>query len=303
MASLGKRESLRLLSAAYDYGIRHFDVARSYGYGEAEAVLGAFARSKRSNISITTKVGILPPPGYVSSAPVKHVARSLLKGVPWLRPLMRRTGRRMTRLSRFDIKSVRRSFEQSLRKLKTPYVDVLLLHDCTSDEIADSAILRFLEDCIRDGSVRWQGIAARRATVINLPDGARDRLAVAQFADSIEEDPAVFEALEPDLFPITHSILAADFKWIKRLLSTDESRAAAWAKTLTVDARNSEHLGLLIVATALSRNAHGCALYSSRNVARLQRTVSSIADARISAAQCVAFNALVSKAKISTSPR
>ena len=36
MGALGRRQSLRLLEAAYDAGIRHFDVAPMYGYGEAE---------------------------------------------------------------------------------------------------------------------------------------------------------------------------------------------------------------------------------------------------------------------------
>ena len=40
--------SLRLLEAAYDAGIRHFDVAPMYGYGEAESCLGEFrARHQR----------------------------------------------------------------------------------------------------------------------------------------------------------------------------------------------------------------------------------------------------------------
>ena len=32
MGALGRRQSLRLLEAAYDTGIRHFDVAPMYGY-------------------------------------------------------------------------------------------------------------------------------------------------------------------------------------------------------------------------------------------------------------------------------
>ena len=38
----GRTESLRALAAAWDEGIRFFDIARSYGYGEAEALLGEF---------------------------------------------------------------------------------------------------------------------------------------------------------------------------------------------------------------------------------------------------------------------
>ena len=51
----------RLLQTAFDSGIRHFDVARYYGYGESEKILGAFLKSRRSEVTITTKFGIQPP--------------------------------------------------------------------------------------------------------------------------------------------------------------------------------------------------------------------------------------------------
>ena len=35
-----------ILDAAYDAGIRHFDVARAYGHGLSEGYLGAFLRRR-----------------------------------------------------------------------------------------------------------------------------------------------------------------------------------------------------------------------------------------------------------------
>jgi hypothetical protein len=73
--------------------------------------------------------------------------------------------------------------------------------------------------------------------------------------------------------------------------------ASEWSKALNVNVRSAEKLGTLIVATALRRNAGGCALYSSRNAARLQNTVSSIARGQFSQAQCTLFESLVLQAK------
>src|ERR1700722_15245385 len=50
----------RLLHAAYDAGIRHFDVAPMYGLGRAEPELGSFTRARRSEVTIATKFGIRP---------------------------------------------------------------------------------------------------------------------------------------------------------------------------------------------------------------------------------------------------
>ena len=61
MGALGRRQSLRLLEAAYDAGIRHFDVAPMYGYGEAESCLGEFLQRHPGQLTVTTKYGIAPP--------------------------------------------------------------------------------------------------------------------------------------------------------------------------------------------------------------------------------------------------
>lgn len=39
LSSVGGKKALGLLGAAFDAGVRHFDVARYYGYGESEGIL------------------------------------------------------------------------------------------------------------------------------------------------------------------------------------------------------------------------------------------------------------------------
>ena len=53
-------ERLRLLDAAHDAGIRHFDVAPMYGLGLAERELGRFIRHRRDAVVVATKFGIAP---------------------------------------------------------------------------------------------------------------------------------------------------------------------------------------------------------------------------------------------------
>jgi len=53
--------AIRTLECALDFGMTHFDVARLYGMGNAERILGTFAASRRSRLTIATKVGLLPP--------------------------------------------------------------------------------------------------------------------------------------------------------------------------------------------------------------------------------------------------
>src|SRR5215472_2399018 len=59
MGRVGAAQARRALDAAYDRGVRYFDAARSYGYGEAEDFLGRFLQGKRSGVVLATKFGIV----------------------------------------------------------------------------------------------------------------------------------------------------------------------------------------------------------------------------------------------------
>jgi len=45
------------MGVGWDAGIRFFDTARSYGFGEAEGVLGDFLKGKRDQAVVATKPG------------------------------------------------------------------------------------------------------------------------------------------------------------------------------------------------------------------------------------------------------
>jgi aryl-alcohol dehydrogenase-like predicted oxidoreductase len=51
------------LEEAFAQGITRFDVARAYGLGRAEGILGEFLGSKRQQVTLATKFGIKPPSG------------------------------------------------------------------------------------------------------------------------------------------------------------------------------------------------------------------------------------------------
>ena len=85
-AALTSRGRLRLLDAAFDAGIRHFDTAPLYGLGLAEEVLGRFARRCRGDITLTTKFGLEPPAIPTPLRPVVPIARVLHRRLGLGRP-------------------------------------------------------------------------------------------------------------------------------------------------------------------------------------------------------------------------
>src|SRR5437016_952206 len=75
----------RLLEAALDAGIRHFDVAPMYGLGLGEGELGRFVRGRRERIVVATKFGISPTRAARTLARVQSPLQRLLDAAPALR--------------------------------------------------------------------------------------------------------------------------------------------------------------------------------------------------------------------------
>lgn len=88
--SEGRSKALRLLATAFDAGVRHFDIARSYGTGEAEGILGAFLKNRRSQVTITTKFGIQPVTQTMLMRAGIHCVRQLGRVAPSTHKLFRR---------------------------------------------------------------------------------------------------------------------------------------------------------------------------------------------------------------------
>src|SRR6059058_1826376 len=70
----------RLLAAALDAGVRHYDVAPMYGLGLAEHEIGRFAHGRRDRLVIATKFGIEPSRAARALAPVQRSLQRALAG-------------------------------------------------------------------------------------------------------------------------------------------------------------------------------------------------------------------------------
>src|SRR5918997_5858357 len=102
------------LAEAWAGGIRYFDTAPHYGVGQSECWFGEFLREQpRDTFTLSTKVGRL----LVEDDPAGRTDEAFQ--VP-------ATHRRVWDFSR---SGVRRSLEDSLRRMGVDRVDILLLHD------------------------------------------------------------------------------------------------------------------------------------------------------------------------------
>jgi len=147
-----RKQARVLLEKAFDAGINYFDTAPGYAYGDSERILGKVFMSRRDRVIIATKGGYC----YSSSARYAHY---LLPVMGPFRGLLARRRAQLKRHSRkrqdFSTRLLRKNLEQSLRRLRTDYVDLYQLHSPPAGAIESDEVLRFLEDSIRDGKVRY----------------------------------------------------------------------------------------------------------------------------------------------------
>ncbi len=98
MQSPSRKERMAVLGSAVDNGMTHFDTARMYGLGMAEAELGAFLRTvDRSSVTIATKFGIEVGGDGPAAGPVSGPGAGVVRKVPAVRAAVKSGARRRPR--------------------------------------------------------------------------------------------------------------------------------------------------------------------------------------------------------------
>jgi len=162
MGRSGRTASLRALAAAWDEGIRFFDTARSYGYGESEALLGEFLQGRRSDAIIATKFGILADRQSSWKRTAKAVARSIITVVPSARSMIQRGAASQFTHNQFTIPILQQSIEESLRKLRTDSVDMLFMHAAPASVLEQDDLLEAIGKLVTAGKVKIAGLSRSR---------------------------------------------------------------------------------------------------------------------------------------------
>jgi aryl-alcohol dehydrogenase-like predicted oxidoreductase len=254
-------EALRLLETAYDAGIRHFDVARAYGSGDAEAVLGEFLAGRRDQVTVTTKFGMRPMQIVAERALLLATARRLMKTSPAARRFLGRQGARLVKRGGFSVDDANESLTISLRELRTDYVDILLLHDCAATDCTPE-LLEFLHGAVAAGKVRVFGVGTDVESARAVDESAPEFAGVLQFEHSIlrpaidEVDPEGRRAL------ITHSAFAG-LSRLRRYLDENPGARRRWSDELGTDIGRGDTLAAAAIQYAVRSNRRGPTLFSS----------------------------------------
>lgn len=134
-------EGIQLVHAALDRGCNFFDTAPGYGHGASEELLGKALQGRRDDVVINTKFG--------------HRANGTTD---------------------FSAAAIRPSIEESLRRLRTDYIDSLILHNPPFEYLnGNSPQYEVLEQLKTQGKIRAYGASV---------DSSRQMFELMQTTDS-----------------------------------------------------------------------------------------------------------------------
>ncbi|WP_282938394.1 aldo/keto reductase [Paenibacillus sp. RC67] len=171
--AFGKRAdqetSMQIIHHALDNGINFIDTANIYAQSESERIIGLALAGKRHEVVLATKAGLVRGPG----------------------PNERGS-------SRYHLQQ---ELENSLRRLKTDYVDLYQIHTFDPDTPLEET-LRALDDMVRSGKVRYIGASNYAAWELMKALGISERLGLNRFVSTQISYSLADRTPEQELVPL-----------------------------------------------------------------------------------------------------
>jgi aryl-alcohol dehydrogenase-like predicted oxidoreductase len=279
MGATNRRASLKLLDSVFEAGIRHFDVAPMYGYGEAEACLGEFRQQHRGQITVTTKFGIAPPRRSTLIKLGRSMAGPIVKQFPSLKQSLAHaanTAIRNPERPAFTPAEAKASLDRSLAALCSGHIHLWLLHEATAADLHDDALLEFLEAEVKKGVIGTFGIGSSADKIPALLTSH------PAYCRALQYEWSVLDAQIPDApsapFRIHHGVFTPNFRALHAALISNQPLCQRWSASTNTDLSNAESLGHLLLKAALLMNPNSIILFSSKKIAHIHSNLLAAAD-------------------------
>jgi hypothetical protein len=130
-APISEAEAERLLLAALDAGVTHFDTAALYGFGASETLVGKFLSRHRTRFTLASKCGMTGVPN------ADGVKVRVIDGRP---------------------ATLKATCEEALKRLQTDVIDLYYLHRWDKQVPVEDSV-GALADLVREGKIRSIGLS------------------------------------------------------------------------------------------------------------------------------------------------
>jgi hypothetical protein len=251
---LDAAKSRRLLDAAWDAGIRHFDAARLYGMGQTEALLGKFLR-EHPEATVTTKFGVVPP-----TALEKTVMRAQ-RFIPALgRVLPKRNDKAIFRAA-----EAQAALETSLRALGRERVELFLLHEATAAELTHPDLLDWLLRKREQGVIGNFGFGGEYANIPALLRKRPEYVPVLQFERSLLQ-PAIDTG---NAWCAYYRTFAPTARRFTAIFDSNPTLLRSWSDIVGLDLSEPEIVSRLVLKATLESWPAALQLFSTGSEAHI----------------------------------
>jgi D-threo-aldose 1-dehydrogenase len=275
-----KRDRLAILNAVYDLGIRHFDVAPIYGFGQAEVEIGEF-RVNHPDIEVATKFGITSSMIGRAAGRVQPMVRSFLQRYPVMQRRVKASGSgpesgivgRVLYSGRgFSRVDAERALNRCRRILGSERIDYFLMHEPVGALHDDwQAVVEYLDLEQRRGGIGRWGLAGDLTYLHEPMAELASRATVLQYPYDCLTG---YSGPQPDRsrVSITFGFVARSLPRIAEFLDQRPVLRRAYSETLDADLSDRRILIRLLVRDAVEHNSSGVVLISSTNSEHLAAT-------------------------------
>lgn len=275
-------ESARLLEVAYEAGIRHFDVGRSYGRGLTESVVGRFAR-RHTDITLTSKYGIRPPfthPLHGIARRVLRPAVKLLRRAPAIDQKLDGAVGVANHKASFTAEDAARSLDISLRNLQIERLDLFLMHEAEVGDLRDGRLLEWLRESVHRGRIGAFGIGGEAHRVPALLASRRP------FCDVLQHE---WSALSPGpgpgpLLSVLYRVFGPAASALRDLEMREPGMLDRCSQIADVDLRPTGVLERLVLSATLQLRPDALVLFSSTRAEHIVANARAAGDAACAAA-------------------
>lgn len=291
LTGTSRKTAERLLGTAFDSGIRHFDVARYYGYGEAEGILGGFLKTRREEVTITTKFGIQPPRRSPALGIAVRAGRRILRMLPSARKMVQARTQGLVQGGAFSVDDARSSLDTSLRELGTDHVDFYLLHEYVADGRPVDDLVEFLEGAVRAGKIGRFGIGTGFENILAALRAEPRLCDVLQFENNVLKENAgrLPSRTAAERLVITQGAVGHCYRVLSSFLLARDDKAREWSEKLGADCSQAFTISGLLLNYAVVANPGGLVLFSSMKPETVAKNAKAVFAPEFSAAQVTMF--------------
>ena len=229
------KDAQKILSLAFENGIKHFDTALLYGNGYSERILGTFIKSKRDKVTIATKCGLgnLQQPSISINLAlplnkIKHKIKKLPVYNSFLPP-------KPTEFRSISLDYVKQSLAKSLQNLKTDYIDYYLLHEALPSFLTPEA-MEYLMLQKEKKVIRKLGVAAGYINLFSINKSELSGFDVLQYENGphFKSDDIVTRFADKQHF--YHSALKS-LPFLKSTFSPSEMAGILLSRSCKINSR------------------------------------------------------------------